>query len=73
MMIKQTSQKAQCVKKSDIIPIINNSFEKSQYSLHQNFFDPTKSSPPNSFMKKLYLRTINYDLPNNNVAIFDSK
>ena len=72
-MIKQTSQKAQCVKKSDIIPIIYNSFEKSQYSLHQNFFDPTKSSPPNSFMKKLYLRTMNYDLPNNNVPIFDTK
>jgi hypothetical protein len=72
MMIKQTSQKAQCVKKSDIIPIINNSFEKSQYSLNQNFFDPTKSSPPNSFMKKLYLRTINYDLPNNNISGFFS-
>ena len=72
-MIKQTSHKPQFFKKSDIIPIINNSFEKSQYSLNQNFFDPTKSSPPNSFMKKLYLRTMNYDIPNNNVVIFDTK
>jgi hypothetical protein len=26
---------------------------KNQYSLKQNFFDPTKSSPPNHFMIKL--------------------
>jgi len=26
------------------------------YSLKQNFFDPTKSSPPNEFMIKLHMR-----------------
>jgi hypothetical protein len=26
------------------------------YSLKQNFFDPTKSSPPNDFMIKLHMR-----------------
>ena len=72
-MLKQASQKSQLVKKSDTIPIIKNPFEKGQYSLNKNFFDPAKSSPPNSFMKKLYLRTMNYDLQNNNVAIFDTK
>jgi hypothetical protein len=28
----------------------------SQYSLKQNYFDPSKSSPPNEFMIKLYMR-----------------
>lgn len=32
----------------------NNS--KGEYSLKQNFFDPSKSSPPNEFMLKLYMR-----------------
>jgi hypothetical protein len=29
---------------------------KSEYSLKQHFFDPTKSSPPNDFMIKLQKR-----------------
>ena len=29
---------------------------QSEYSLKQNFFDPTKSSPPNDFMLKLTSR-----------------
>ena len=29
---------------------------KSEYSLKQNFFDPSKSSPPNEFMIKLHMR-----------------
>jgi len=29
------------------------------YSLKQNFFDPTKSSPPNEFMIKLHMRINN--------------
>jgi hypothetical protein len=29
---------------------------KGEYSLKQNFFDPTKSSPPNNFMLKLQMR-----------------
>jgi hypothetical protein len=40
------------------IPITMN---KNQYSLKQNFFDPTKSSPPNHFMIKLYSRILEYE------------
>jgi hypothetical protein len=40
------------------IPITMN---KNQYSLKQNFFDPTKSSPPNNFMIKLYTRILEYE------------
>jgi type IV secretory pathway VirB4 component len=32
-----------------------------EYSLKQNFFDPTKNSPPNEFMMKLQLRMSVYD------------
>ena len=38
---------------------------QSEYSLKQNFFDPTKSSPPNDFMLKLQLRMNQYDSFNN--------
>lgn len=56
-------------KKSSIIPIPKNKtnfdvdFEtnKNQYSLKNNLFDPTKSSPPNIFMLKLYSRILQYD------------
>lgn len=49
--------------RSNIIPIRQNlstlmkvnSFN-SEYSLKQNFFDPSKSSPPNEFMAKLRMR-----------------
>jgi hypothetical protein len=34
---------------------------KGEYSLKQNFFDPSKSSPPNEFMLKLHMRILNYD------------
>jgi len=53
----------------NIVPNSNNLFtrmkekeEKSlgEYSLNQNFFDPTKSSPPNDFMMKLKLRMSHY-------------
>ena len=46
--------------RSDIIPIkkklstLMNT--KGEYSLTQNFFDPSKSSPPNNFMDKLEMR-----------------
>jgi len=33
-----------------------NSLTKGEYSLKQNFFDPSKSSPPNEFMIKLHMR-----------------
>lgn len=54
------------------IPIINNLSTKikeqeclEEYSLNQNFFDPTKSSPPNEFMLKLKLRMSRYNLFDN--------
>ena len=33
----------------------------SEYSLKQNFFDPSKSSPPNEFMIKLHMRMNMYN------------
>ena len=34
----------------------NNNLSPTNYSLKQTFFDPSKSSPPNDFMKKLHMR-----------------
>jgi hypothetical protein len=34
---------------------------KGEYSLRQNFFDPSKSSPPNDFMEKLQKRMSIYN------------
>jgi hypothetical protein len=57
--------------RSIIIPInknlttymkINNKI--SEYSLKQNFFDPSKSSPPNDFMIKLHMRMNKYYFDN---------
>lgn len=45
----------------------DNSF--SEYSLKQNVFDPSKSSPPNDFMLKLQLRMSIY----NNITGFQNK
>ncbi len=49
--------------RSEIIPIKQNlsttmkiESPKGEYSLKQNFFDPSKSSPPNDFMNKLEMR-----------------
>lgn len=39
----------------------------SEYSLKQNVFDPSKSSPPNDFMLKLQLRMSIYNNFNNNI------
>jgi len=54
--------------RSSIIPIKKNlttpmdmNSPKGEYSRKQNFFDPTKSSPPNEFMLKLHMRILNYD------------
>jgi hypothetical protein len=58
----------------NIIPIPQTSptFKKEQdfsfnqeYSLKQNMFDPSKSSPPNSFMEKLHMRLGMFELTNN--------
>lgn len=45
---------------------------KREYSLKQNSFDPTKSSPPNDFMIKLHMRIHKYYVDNNDVS-FDIK
>ena len=37
-----------------------NSPTKGEYSLKQNFFDPSKCSPPNEFMIKLHMRIHKY-------------
>ena len=53
---------------SNIIPIKQNlstsmkaTSQTSEYSLKQNFFDPSKSSPPNEFMIKLHMRMNMYN------------
>tara|TARA_B110000858_G_scaffold193526_1_gene246176 strand:+ start:988 stop:1230 length:243 start_codon:yes stop_codon:yes gene_type:complete len=38
----------------------SNTISQTEYSLKQNFFDPTKSSPPDNFMDKLELRMQHY-------------
>ena len=54
--------------RTQIIPIKKNlttqvdvNSPKGEYSRKQNFFDPSKSSPPNEFMLKLHMRITNYD------------
>jgi hypothetical protein len=54
--------------RSIIIPIKQNlstslkaTSPTSEYSLKQNFFDPSKSSPPNEFMIKLHMRMNIYE------------
>ena len=55
--------------RSIIIPInknlsrsIEDNSPKGEYSLKQNFFDPSKSSPPNEFMIKLHMRMNRYKI-----------
>ena len=72
--------------KTNIIPIktkidyfVNeDSSPKGEYSLKENFFDPSKSSPPNTFIVKLKNRMTNYDsfasyYENMNRPIFDKE
>ena len=53
--------------RSNIIHIKNNlsttmkGSQKSEYSLKQTFFDPSKSSPPNDFLIKLNKRMSIYN------------
>ena len=50
--------------RSNIIPIYPSSptrKSENEYSLKENFFDPSKSSPPNEFMKKLQQRMSVYN------------
>jgi hypothetical protein len=60
--------------RSSVIPIKKNLSTqmkdlspKGEYSLKQNFFDPSKSSPPNEFMLKLYMRMSDYNSNLHNV------
>jgi hypothetical protein len=41
----------------------------SEYGLKQNFFDPSKSSPPNEFMIKLNMRMNKYHMDNKEVSL----
>jgi hypothetical protein len=62
-----TTSKYVIRERSEPIPINHNlttsmkiNSPKGEYSLKQNFFDPTKSSPPNEFMIKLHMRMNKY-------------
>ena len=62
-----TTSKYVIRERSEPIPIKKNlttsmmlNSPKGEYSLKQNFFDPTKSSPPNDFMIKLHMRMNKY-------------
>ena len=46
---------------------------KGEYSLKQNFFDPSKSSPPNEFMIKLHMRMNRYQTSDKNDDNFDNE
>jgi hypothetical protein len=59
----QGTKKSIIHERSHLIPIKKNlssitkiNSPKSEYSVTQNFFDPSKSSPPNDFMNKLKKR-----------------
>jgi len=47
--------------KQNLTSSMKNLSPKGEYSLKQNFFDPTKSSPPNDFMIKLKQRMSVYN------------
>lgn len=64
------SKKLSVIHERDILTPISQISPTSQnrikeYSLKQNVFDPTKSSPPNDFMLKLQLRMAIYSNVNN--------
>jgi hypothetical protein len=70
-MYSQMHEKSAPIK----IPSPSN-FNAPEYGLKQNFFDPTKGSPPNVFMLKLQNRIVNlspnYQMFHKNVAKRDS-
>lgn len=66
--------------RSNIIPISPSSPTKNsekdlvknlEYSLKANFFDPSKSSPPNEFLKNLQRRMNIYNAPTSFTFIKD--
>ena len=52
--------------KQNLSTSMNDQTLKSEYSLKQNCFDPSKSSPPNEFMIKLHMRM---NLYNKNIYV----
>ena len=46
--------------KQNLATSMNINSPKGEYSLKENFFDPSKSSPPNEFMIKLHMRMNKY-------------
>lgn len=46
--------------KKNLTTTIQMNSPKSEYGLKQNFFDPSKSSPPNEFIIKLHMRMNKY-------------
>ena len=63
--INERSKNIQRSKKSPTI--MKECFATNEYSLKQNVFDPSKSSPPNEFMLKLKLRMSHYESSFSNV------
>ncbi len=61
--------------RSNIIPISPSSPTKKEsekeYSLKANFFDPSKSSPPNEFLRNLQRRMNIYNVPTSFTFIKD--
>ena len=58
--MQSTNSKSNTKSTRDSLPIPI-TMNKKQYSLNQNLFDPTKSSPPNHFMIKLYSRLLEHE------------
>jgi len=61
------------IKKSLLTSSHDSYSPKGEYSLKQNFFDPSKSSPPNDFMEKLQRRMSVYDSNNTNNTLVCSR
>jgi hypothetical protein len=59
--------------KKEIIYVYTDQYIPSnkEYEIKQNFFNPSKNSPPNEFMKKLYERSNIYSRISNNNDNFD--
>lgn len=57
-----------CIEDKKKIPIKQNKniYLNAEYSLKQNFFNPSKGSPPNNFMNKLQMRMQIYDVYKDN-------
>jgi hypothetical protein len=71
-----TASKYVIHEKSESIPIKKNlttsmkvNSPKGEYSLKQNFFDPSKSSPPNEFMINLHMRMNKYYIDNDDTIL----